>query len=221
MPNDNFFLRHASLRHNTGMIPLPVREPCMRMYEMRFFCTRPCTSLPGTGLFSRSRLWGTQEGCVYHGARVGPVRAPCRMIWSFKVARAGKQSRDRFPPSQSQAGRWKPNNFLQGEGCCNFAPSPRVLLYTTHRARSTTSTGHVAWSKPYRTGHVCSLVIFSACLTALPALRICFYFLALSSRLIYNAHRERSLSRCTPRTRHGSYCLPPSVRLHSMLLPLG
>ena len=41
------------------------------------------------GLFSRSWLRGTQGG-VHHGARLGPGRAPRRVLWVFKVAKSGK-----------------------------------------------------------------------------------------------------------------------------------
>ena len=48
-------------------------------------------SLPAAGLFSRSRLRGTQGGRVYttHGASLGPGRAPWRAFWAFEVAPAG------------------------------------------------------------------------------------------------------------------------------------
>ena len=44
---------------------------------------------------------------------------------------------------------------------------------------------------------------------------------SLSAAAVRIGHAPYSrLSRCTPRTEHGSYCLPPSVWLHSKLIPL-
>ena len=45
------------------------------------------------------------------GARLGSSRAPWRALFALEVARDGSFSRDRFPPSQSRPGPWKPHNF--------------------------------------------------------------------------------------------------------------
>ena len=43
------------------------------------------------GLFSRSRLRGTQGGRLHTTAQVlGPGRAPWRVLWAFQVAKSGK-----------------------------------------------------------------------------------------------------------------------------------
>ena len=95
--------------------PHPEGDPCkskyipgMYMYQLHFFCTWPCISLPTAGLFSRSRLRGTQGARVYTiNRRLGPGRASWRALWAFKVGESWLFSRDRCAPSQSQAGRWK------------------------------------------------------------------------------------------------------------------
>ena len=60
MAIDNFPLWHASLCHPPGNIPLAEGEPCITMYKCAFFCTTVSFSLPAAGLFSYSRLRGTQ-----------------------------------------------------------------------------------------------------------------------------------------------------------------
>ena len=38
---------------------------------------------------------------VHYGASLGPGLAPLRVLWVFKVVRAGSFSRDRIPPSRA------------------------------------------------------------------------------------------------------------------------
>ena len=55
---------------------------------------------------------------------MGPGRASWRMLWAFKVAKSGKQPRDRFPTSQSQPGPYKTRKRhffpLFTSHCCCF-----------------------------------------------------------------------------------------------------
>ena len=64
----------------------PVPGICF-MYKMHCFCTFGSSSPTVAGLFSRSRLRGTQLGRGYTAAEVGPRRAPWRVLWASKVAR--------------------------------------------------------------------------------------------------------------------------------------
>ena len=97
----HFFPWHASLRHPAGTTPLPEGY----MYQMYFFCTSATSSLSAAGLFSRSRLRGTQGGRVYTTSQVwSPVglRGACSGRSESRLA--GYFSRARF---QSQTGPWK------------------------------------------------------------------------------------------------------------------
>ena len=61
------------------------------MHKIICFPEYKTFSLSVAGLFSRSRLRGTQgTRPVHHGASVGPGRAPWRLLWAFKVAKSGK-----------------------------------------------------------------------------------------------------------------------------------
>ena len=80
------------------------------MHQKSLFCTLATSSLAPAGLFSRSRLRGTQGARLYntrYGASLGPGRAPSRVLWAFEVAASWLFSRNRVPPRQSQAGPWK------------------------------------------------------------------------------------------------------------------
>ena len=64
--------------------------------------------LPGRGSFRPLSAAGRAGGGRLHTWRkLGTGRAPWRALSAFEVARSGKKSRDRFPPSQSLAGQWK------------------------------------------------------------------------------------------------------------------
>ena len=73
-----------------------------------FFCTSATFSFPAA-VVSRALDCGVHRGaaCILH-ASLGPGRAPWRALWAFKVVASWLFSRDCFPPSRSQAGRWKP-----------------------------------------------------------------------------------------------------------------
>ena len=88
-------------------------------------------------VFSRALDCGERSGAACtHGASLGPDRAPWRVLVAFKVARAGSLSRDQFPPSQSQAGRWKPTHKQKKTQWPVFACS---AVYNTSPGRLATS----------------------------------------------------------------------------------
>ncbi|CAM9225965.1 unnamed protein product, partial [Laminaria digitata] len=72
---------------------------------------------------------------VHYGACLSPGRAPWRVLWASKIARAGPFSRDRFPPSQSQAGRWKPKQK-------NYKSPHQVFACS-----AVYNSSHLAWSR--------------------------------------------------------------------------
>ena len=61
------------------------------MYQIDIFYTSATNSLPAAGLFSCSRPRVRAGGPrVHHGASVAPGRAPCRVLWAFKVSKSGR-----------------------------------------------------------------------------------------------------------------------------------
>ena len=98
---------------------------------MSFLFAFACPALPAAGLFSRSRLRGTQAPRVYTTSQVWARSAPWRVLWAFKAAASWLFSRDRFPPSQSQARPWKPQTDLKKYIFC----SPLLLFLKYHSSR--------------------------------------------------------------------------------------
>ena len=103
----------------------------MYMHEMRVFCALASCSLPAVGLSSLSRLRGAQ------GARVDAtvqVRAPAGLRGAHSGHSKSRElalfSRDRFPPSHTQAGRWKPHSVVHGEGFA-FAVTLHLALLSS------------------------------------------------------------------------------------------
>ena len=86
-------------------------------------------------LLFRPRVFSRALGCgheggprVHYGASVAPRRVPWRALWAFKVAASWLFLRDRFPPSQTQAGPWKPPNLS------HFHFFTSLLLFLKHRS---------------------------------------------------------------------------------------
>ena len=79
-----------------------ISSVCITVYQRAFFFFfYICTLFSGArGSSSRSRQRGTQGGpFVHHGSSLGPGRAPRGVLWAFKVAKYGKQSRGCLPRS--------------------------------------------------------------------------------------------------------------------------
>ena len=98
-------------------------------------------------VFSRAPGCGARRGAARTlGASLGPVRAPWRPLWEFKVAASWLFSRDRFPPSQSQAGRWKPRktNDQQVLACSTLCNSSHFAWSSGHLAPRAWAPGHLA-----------------------------------------------------------------------------
>ena len=92
--------------------------------------------LPRPWVFSRPFGCGACKwGACTLAASLVPGRAPWRVLWGFKVERAGFVSRDRLPPSQSQAGPWKPHNSAKYifDLLLLFHTVPPVLKFPTLR----------------------------------------------------------------------------------------
>ena len=101
------------------------------VYEMHLFSTWQRTSFPAAGPFSCSRLRGTQRARVYTRHKFGP--RPGSVARALGVQSRGELvlSRGCFPPSQSQAVRWK---STQKKASSFFS---RVLLCITVRTSET------------------------------------------------------------------------------------
>lgn len=83
---------------------------------------------------------------VHHGATVGSRRARLRVLWAFKVARASKQPRDRYPPSQSYSGPWKSRQSSHSLWCCCITTSLQRSSYLLGGSHGTTAVSRTSTS---------------------------------------------------------------------------
>ena len=86
------------------------------MYQMQFVCTWTSVSFTAAYLSSRYRLRGTQGSRLHTlGARLGPGRAPWRVLWVFK-SRANWQVVTGWLSAETE-----PRKTMENPTCQHFA----------------------------------------------------------------------------------------------------
>ena len=92
---------------------------------------------------------GNAPACTA-GARLGPGRAPWRVLWAFNVARAGRQSRDCIPPRRDSQDDGTPT--LYKDLCSAVVVRVSCLYHTVPQALRLS-----AWWQPwYNSSHTSS-----------------------------------------------------------------
>ena len=115
---------------------------------MQAFLRRPC-------VFSRALVCGhAGETPVYHGASLGPGRAPWRVLWTFKVAKSGNHG-VAFRGARAEQGNGKPT--------CQLFCSPAVKAHYFVAATVCNSS---------HTSRLCGPLLFIICVCR-HCLRVC------------------------------------------------
>ena len=115
---------------------------------MHLFCTET-VSFPTAGLFSRSRLRGTQGAACTLGVSLDPGRAPWRVLWAFKVAGSGKYPRDHISPRPASQDNGNPTIKI-------FAPLLLLILYHICITPSLKLSSSTLWQPRYNSSRTVS-----------------------------------------------------------------
>ena len=108
---------------------------CMYTYKIHLFCTSANTSFPSARVFPRALDCGARRGTrVYTGRNFGPP--PGSEARALGVQSRGELvlSRGCFPPSQSQAVRWKSTQKKASSFFSRVLLCITCLLYTSDAA---------------------------------------------------------------------------------------